>query len=104
MREHDVTVYPSKSQLPKEEQLAGELAAVAYDWVAADADVVEMVINRVIDNTSVAMAAINRHAVISARDMALGHPRSSGATVWFSCPSRRCETLPRWDIARQREL
>jgi 2-methylcitrate dehydratase len=94
MRKHDVTVYPSKSQLPKEEQLAWKLAAVASDPVAADAEVVEMVINRVIDNTSVAMAAINRHAVISARDMALGHPRAGGATV-FGLPTAT-KVSPEW--------
>ena len=41
-----------------------------------------MIINRIIDNASVAIATVNRHPVISARDMALGHPRKGGATVF----------------------
>jgi 2-methylcitrate dehydratase len=43
-----------------------------------------MIINRVIDNASVAIAAINRRPVTSARDMALARPRDGGATV-FGC-------------------
>jgi 2-methylcitrate dehydratase len=45
-----------------------------------------MVINRVIDNASVAVAAINRTPVANARSQALAHPRESGATV-FGLPS-----------------
>ena len=41
-----------------------------------------MVINRIIDNASVALASLNRKPVISARDMALSHPRKSGATLF----------------------
>ena len=33
-----------------------------------------MVINRIIDNASVAIASLNRKAVISSREMALKHP------------------------------
>jgi 2-methylcitrate dehydratase len=43
-----------------------------------------MIINRVIDNASVAIASINRHPVVSARAQALAHPRAGGATV-FGC-------------------
>ena len=39
-----------------------------------------MVINRIIDNASVAIASFNRSPVISAREMALAHPRKNGAT------------------------
>jgi 2-methylcitrate dehydratase len=38
-----------------------------------------MIINRVIDNASVAIAAINRRPVVSARGMALGHARRRAA-------------------------
>ena len=41
-----------------------------------------MIINRVIDNAAVAVAAINRHPVVSARDAALAHSRKPGATVF----------------------
>src|SRR5204863_8659099 len=42
----------------------------------------EMVINRVIDNAAVAMAAINRAPVANARSQAIAHPRPGGATVF----------------------
>ena len=41
-----------------------------------------MVINRIIDNASVAIASFNRKPVISAREMALAHPRKNGATIF----------------------
>ena len=41
-----------------------------------------MIINRIIDNASVAIAAVNRHPVVSARDMALGQPHKAGATLF----------------------
>ena len=41
-----------------------------------------MVINRLIDNASVAIASLNRKPVISAREMAKGHIRKSGSTVF----------------------
>lgn len=44
-------------------------------------DVSEMIVNRVIDNAAVAVAALNRGPVASARAMALCHPRDGGATV-----------------------
>jgi 2-methylcitrate dehydratase len=47
-----------------------------------------MVINRIIDNAAVAMAAINRAPVANARSQALAHPRESGATV-FGIPSNQ---------------
>ena len=94
---HDVRVHPSKDNLPREQQLAWKIAAVAADKVAVERDVTAMIINRIIDNASVAIAAINRHAPMSARDMALGHPRprgAAGATV-FGVPSSRTVS-PEW--------
>jgi len=41
-----------------------------------------MVINRIIDNASVAIASFNRAPVTSARAMALAHSRKKGATVF----------------------
>jgi 2-methylcitrate dehydratase len=84
MIQHDVRVHPESDRLPREDQLAWKIAAVASDLVAVDADVAEMIVNRVIDNASVAIAAINRRPVTSARDQALAHPRPGGATV-FGC-------------------
>jgi 2-methylcitrate dehydratase len=81
---HDVTVHPESDRLAREDQLAWKIATVAADPVALDRDVVDMIINRVIDNASVAIAAINRHPVITARAQALAHPRAGGGTV-FGC-------------------
>lgn len=73
---HPVKVYPSKVPLPKTEQLAWKIASVATDKAALDSAAGEMVVNRIIDNASVAIAAINREPVANARTQALAHPRS----------------------------
>lgn len=86
---HDVKVHPESDRLAREDQLAWKIAAVATDKVGLDDDVVDMIINRVIDNASVAIAAINRHPVTSARAQALAHPRSGGATVFGLGPDVR---------------
>src|ERR1700682_2739689 len=83
---HDVKVHASASTLAREDQLAWKLAAVAADPVPLEPAVQEMIVNRIIDNTGVAIAAINRRPVVSARAMALGHSKDSrskgnGATV-----------------------
>jgi 2-methylcitrate dehydratase len=83
---HHVKVYPSKVPLPKTEQLAWKIASVATDKAMVDPSVSEMVINRIIDNASVALAAINREPVANARTQALAHPRAKGAAL-FGVPS-----------------
>ncbi len=88
MQMHEVRVHPSKSPLKREDHLAWKIAAVAADKVAVEKDVAAMIINRIIDNAAVAIAAINRRPVISARGMAIGHPRRGGATV-FGLPGGR---------------
>jgi 2-methylcitrate dehydratase len=79
---HEVAVHPSASALPREHQLAWKLALLAADPVALEPAVEDMIVNRIIDNAGVALAAINRHPVVSARAMALGHRREGGATVF----------------------
>jgi 2-methylcitrate dehydratase len=91
---HDVKVHPSKDDLKRPDQLAWKIAAVAADKVAVERDVAAMIINRIIDNASVAIAAINRRPVTSARGMALGHGRKDGATV-FGVPSTK-RVSPEW--------
>jgi len=86
---HDVKVHPESDRLKREDQLAWKIAAVAADPVAVEPAVVDMIINRVIDNASVAIAAINRHPVTSARAQALTHPRAGGATVFGHGPEVR---------------
>ena len=53
-----------------------------------------MIINRIIDNAAVAIASVNRSAPISARGMALGHPRKGGATLFGVAPGKRVS--PEW--------
>ena len=82
MISHKVKVYPSKIHLPKKNQLAWKLAEIASDNAKLDKAAIEMVINRIIDNASVAIASLNRKAVISSREMALKHPRKNGANLF----------------------
>ncbi|MBC7530392.1 MAG: MmgE/PrpD family protein [Oligoflexus sp.] len=86
MKKHPVRVYPSKEKLERKDQLAWKLAALASDPAPIPNDVLDMVINRIIDNASVAIAAINRGPVASARAMAIAHPRNGGAAV-FGMPN-----------------
>ncbi len=86
MKQHIVRVYPEKEKLKKRDQLAWKMAEVAVDDVPIDDDVTDMIINRVIDNASVAVASLNRGAVTSARAQAIVHPRANGAQV-FGLPS-----------------
>ena len=79
---HKVKVYPSKKYLPKKKQLAWKLAEIASDKSKLNKKSVDMVINRIIDNASVAIASLNRKAVISSREMSLKHPKNSGATLF----------------------
>ena len=82
MINHKVRVYPSKTKLSKKKQLAWKIAEVASDNAKLNKDSIEMVINRIIDNASVAIASLNRKPVISAREMAKAHLRKDGATIF----------------------
>ncbi len=86
---HDVRVHPEADRLPREEQLAWKIASVASDPVAVLPEVAEMIVNRMIDNASVAIASINRHPIVSARDQALAHLRAGGATLFGCAPDTR---------------
>lgn len=94
MKFNEVRVYPSKTTLRREDQLAWKIAGVATDKVAVPPDVTAMIINRIIDNAAVAIAAVNRRPVVSARGMALGHRRKGGAAV-FGAPAR-FTVSPEW--------
>ena len=62
--------------------MAWKIAEIASDNAKLDKVSIEMVINRIIYNASVAVASFNRKPVISAREMALAHPRKNGATIF----------------------
>ena len=82
MRNIKVKVYPSSTKLKKENQLAWKMAEIASDDAPLNEKAVDMVINRIIDNAAVAIASFERQSVVSARDMALAHPRKDGATIF----------------------
>ena len=82
MINHKVKVYPSKIKLDKKKQLAWKIAEIASDNSKLNKHSIEMVINRIIDNASVAIASLNRKPVISSREMAKSHPRKNGATIF----------------------
>ena len=86
MPNHTVNVYPSEKPLAKEDQLAWKIAEVAADPIAVSDAVTDMVINRIIDNASVAIASVNRHPVASARAQAIAHPRAGGGAI-FGMPN-----------------
>ncbi len=87
MKLHDLHVHPSSENLPREGQLAWQIAEVAAERVEPTPAVAEMVINRIIDNAAVATASLVRAPVIAARAQAEAHPYTPGATV-FGSPGR----------------
>ncbi|KAA9108237.1 MmgE/PrpD family protein [Microbacterium rhizomatis] len=94
---HHVRVYRSDEPLARQDQLAYKIAEVAADPVAVEPDVVEMIVNRVIDNAAVAAASLTRRPVSAARQQALDHAVSisgKGATI-FGCALER-HTSPEW--------
>ena len=94
---HHVRVHRSEENLAREDQLAWKIAEVAADPIEVDADVAEMIVNRVIDNAAVAAASLTRAPVSAARQQALDHAVSiggRGATV-FGCALER-RTSPEW--------
>ncbi|MCT9819730.1 MmgE/PrpD family protein [Microbacterium sp. W1N] len=94
---HPVRVYRSEEPLPRTAQLAYKIAEVAVDPVPVEPDVVDMIINRVIDNAAVAAASLTRAPVSAARAQALDHPVSrggAGATV-FGVPGDT-HSSPEW--------
>lgn len=94
MKLHEVRAYRSSEAPPREEQLAWKIAVVAADPVPVEAEAIEMIGNRVIDNAAVAAASLARRPVVSARSQAIGHGASRGATVFGLGPEVRVS--PEW--------
>jgi len=95
MKLHPVRVYSSAEPLPRENQLAWAIAEVASEKIEATDEVTSMVINRIIDNASVATASLRRGPIISARSQAAAHPVSrggAGSTVFGTNE----KTSPEW--------
>ncbi|MFC4276383.1 MmgE/PrpD family protein [Achromobacter aloeverae] len=79
---HHVRVYKSADTPPRQELLAWKLAEAALDDAPLDDDVATMIVNRVIDNTGVAVAGLLRRPVANARAQARAHGHAGGATVY----------------------
>ncbi|KAA9393033.1 MmgE/PrpD family protein [Kocuria coralli] len=95
---HSVRVHPSSDNLAQEDQLAWKVAEVAADPVEVTQEVTDMVINRVLDNASVAIASLNRGPIVSARDQALAHrpgPGGTGSGV-FGVDAAQTKVSPEW--------
>ena len=100
VKEHHVRVYKSEENLPREDQLAFKIATVAADPVAVSDEVTDMVINRVIDNASVAIASLNRAPIVAARAQALTHGPTTGGkgSKVFGIEER---VSPEWAAGRE---
>lgn len=94
MKIHKVRSYKSAETLPRKEQLAWKLAAVACDPAPLAGGVVEMIENRMIDNAAVAAASLARDPVARARAQARIHVLQPGATV-FGLPQAQ-RVSPEW--------
>ncbi|MCX5175160.1 MmgE/PrpD family protein [Streptomyces virginiae] len=95
MIDHQVRVRPSADRLPREDQLAWKLAAVATgtrDAPDLDPEAAVTAVDRIIDNAAV--AALRRRPVAVARAQALGHPTPSGASVFGVAAGTRVS--PEW--------
>ncbi len=75
--------------LPREEQLAWKIAAMAAGNRSLEAEVAEMIGNRLIDNAAVAVAAVNRPPVRNARLLALGYPHPGTGASLFGVAGER---------------
>jgi len=83
LNNHHVRPHKSAEKLNKEDELAYKLALLANKPRPISPEVEDMVINRIIDNASVAVASLNRATVVHAREQALGHSRhDKGATLF----------------------
>ena len=91
MKTSEIRVHPSAANLPREEQLAWRIADLAANCGPIEPDVDELISCRIVDNASVALAAINRAPVAAARAMALAHPRKGGATLYGLAPATRVD-------------
>ncbi|WP_267618095.1 2-methylcitrate dehydratase PrpD [Gordonia bronchialis] len=79
---HHVRTRRSSEDFPQSEHLAQKIAEVAADPVAVPDETTEMVINRIIDNAAVSAASVIRRPVTTARQQALAHPSTPGASVF----------------------
>jgi 2-methylcitrate dehydratase len=93
MKNHTVRVHRSDENLAREDQLAWKIAEVAAERVEVTDAVADMVVNRIIDNASVAVASLDRAPVVAARGQAEAHPVSTSETSSTSEDVHRGSTV-----------
>ncbi|WP_136036584.1 MmgE/PrpD family protein [Microbacterium sp. K35] len=94
---HHVRVHASSENLAREDQLAWKIAEVAVDRVEVEQPVVDMIVNRIIDNAAVAAASLTRAPIVAARAQAFSHLVSTGgagANLFGAALDHR--TSPEW--------
>ncbi|WP_151550092.1 MULTISPECIES: 2-methylcitrate dehydratase PrpD [Corynebacterium] len=96
MKIHDVRTYRSAEEFPRDEHLAAKIAALAADPVAIEADVEEMIINRLIDNAAVSAASVARRPVTVARRQAEAHAVTTGGAQVFGIPGSYSAEWAAW--------
>ena len=92
MKSFHLRTHTSDENLARSGQLAWALAELAADPVEVDAEVADMVVNRIIDDAAVAAASLTRPPVVAARAQALAHPVSiggAGSTLYGPVAGRR---------------
>src|SRR3990167_8722891 len=84
MKTHTVKAEKKSGSLRKEDQLAWKIALLASKTKDSDlpAETTDMIKNRIIDNAAIALAAVNEHAVVVARDKALASKGAGRATIY----------------------
>lgn len=78
---HKVRPQNPGQRVAREEQLAWKIALAASDPAPADFAAAEMAAMRIIDDWAVAIAALDRPAVIAAQGAALAHPKPGGTSL-----------------------
>ncbi|MEL0323601.1 MAG: MmgE/PrpD family protein, partial [Rhodospirillales bacterium] len=86
MPRYSIRSLSSAETPPWREQLAGRIATFSTAALPPESVTLEMIQCRLLDSFAVALAAINRGPVASARAMALAHQRSGGAPL-FGLPN-----------------
>jgi len=84
---HPLRPYKSAEKLDKKDELAYKLAQLASSTRHISDEVEDMVINRIIDNASVAVASLNRDTIVHAREQALNHSRQKRGASVFGLPN-----------------
>ena len=81
MKTYSIKIQKPGKKIDKKNHLAWLIAKMAsQDW-NFNKDIIDMVGNRIIDNTGVAVAALNREAVKIARAQAMQFENKNGATL-----------------------